>query len=155
MWVFMERAKEALEKEPIDDPMPFSNLKPLTAKYIHQVWQKEWDKAMTVSNKLHDIIPKLSDRLLRFCNTRNEDTVLNRLHIGRFYFTHSFLLKKEEPPVCVTCNTTITVKHTLIEGVDLVGVRKKYFQKRSLDLLFQNVNPEKNFDYLKEIGYVI
>ena len=32
-------AKEALEKEPIDDLMPFSDLRPLTvAKYIHQVW---------------------------------------------------------------------------------------------------------------------
>ena len=70
-------AKEALEKEPIDDLMPFSDLKPLTAKYIHQVWQKEWDEAIVVSTKLHDIFPKLSDQLLTFCNTRKEDTVLN------------------------------------------------------------------------------
>ena len=28
-------AKEALEKEPTDNLMPFSDLKPLTAKYIH------------------------------------------------------------------------------------------------------------------------
>ena len=34
-------AKEALEKEPIDNLMPFSDLKPLTAKYIHHVWQKQ------------------------------------------------------------------------------------------------------------------
>ena len=52
-------AKEALEKEPVDDLMPFSDLKPLTAKYVHQVWQKEWDEAIIVSNKLHDILPKL------------------------------------------------------------------------------------------------
>ena len=107
-------AEEALEKEPIDDLMPFSDLKPLTAKNIHQVWQKEWDEAITLSNKLHDILPKLSDKLLTFCNTRKEDTVLNRLHIVNSYFTHSFLLKTEEPPVCVACNTTITVKHILI-----------------------------------------
>ena len=30
--------REALQKEPIDDLMPFSDLKPLTAKYIHQIW---------------------------------------------------------------------------------------------------------------------
>ena len=36
-------AKEALEKEPAYDLMPFSDLKPLTAKYIHHVWQKECD----------------------------------------------------------------------------------------------------------------
>ena len=34
-------AKEALYKELTDDP--FSDLKPLTARYIHQVWQKEWN----------------------------------------------------------------------------------------------------------------
>ena len=95
-------AKEALQKEPIDDLMPFSDLKPFTAKYIHQVWQKEWNETIIVSNKLHDILPKLSVKLLTFCNTRKEDTILNRLHIGHFYFTHSFLLKKKEkPPVCI------------------------------------------------------
>ena len=50
-------AEEALEKEPIDDRMPISDLKPLTAKYIHQVWQKEWDEAIIVSKKLHGILP--------------------------------------------------------------------------------------------------
>ena len=38
-------AKEAFGKEPIDDLMAFSDLKPSTAKYIHQIWQKEWDEA--------------------------------------------------------------------------------------------------------------
>ena len=31
-------------------------------------------------------------------------------------------------------------------------VEKKYFEERSLYSLFQNVNPEKIFEYLKEIG---
>ena len=97
---------------------------------------------MVVSNKLHDILPKLSDKLLTFCNTGKEDTVLNRLHIGHSYFTHSFLLKKEEPPVCVTF-ATLTVKHILIECADLVEVRKKYFEERFLYSLFWNVNSEK------------
>ena len=34
-------AKEDLDNEPTDDLMPFSDLKPLTAKYIHQAGQKE------------------------------------------------------------------------------------------------------------------
>ena len=67
----------------------------------------------------------LSDQLLTFCNARKEDTVLNRLHIVNSYFTHSFLLKTEEPPVCVACNTTITDKHVLIKCADLLEVRKK------------------------------
>ena len=39
---------------------------------------------------------------------------LNRLHIGHSYLTHSFILRKEEAPVCVACNAVITVKHILI-----------------------------------------
>ena len=78
--------------------MPFLDLKFLTAKYIHQVWQKEWDEAVTVSNKLHEILPKLLDKLLLFRKTKKEDAVLNIVH---FYLTHPFLLKKEEPPVRV------------------------------------------------------
>ena len=63
-------AIDALEKEPTVDLMPFSDLKPLSASYIHPVWQKEWDEAVIVSNKLHEILPKLSYKLLPFCKTR-------------------------------------------------------------------------------------
>ena len=52
----------------------------------------------------------------------------------------------------MACNTTITVKHILIESADLVEVRKKCFEERSLYSLFKNVNAEKIVDNLKEIG---
>ena len=75
----------------------------LAARYVSQIWQKEWDETVLVSNKFHEILPKLPDKLLTFCNTR-KDTVLNRLHIGHSYLTYSFILRKEEAPVCVACN---------------------------------------------------
>ena len=78
-------------RQPLCNPMWLIRLKAPTNK----VWQKEWNEAIIVSNMLHDILPKLSDKLITFCNTRKEDTVLNRLHIGLSYFTHSFLLKKK------------------------------------------------------------
>ena len=88
-------AKEALEKKkPTANLVPFSDLKPLTAKYVYQIWQKEWDEAVLVSNKFHEILPKLPDKPLSFCNTRKENTVLNRLHIGHSYLTHFFILRK-------------------------------------------------------------
>ena len=82
-------AKEALDKKPTADLMPFSDLKPLTAKYVYQIRQKEWDETVLVSYQFHEILPKLPDILLSFCNTRKENTVLNRLHIGHSYLTHS------------------------------------------------------------------
>ena len=89
--------------------MPFSDLKSLIAKYTHQAWQKEWDEAVIVSNKLHEILPKLPDKLLSFCKTRKEYSVLNRLHVGHSYLTHSFILNKEEPSVCVAYNPVAVV----------------------------------------------
>ena len=80
-------AKEALDKKnnhkktknPTADLMPFSDIKPLSAKHVYQLWQKEWDETIWVSNKFHEILPKLPDKPFSFCNTRNEDTVLNYL----------------------------------------------------------------------------
>ena len=119
----------------------------------YQVWQKEWDETGLVSNKFHEILPKLRDKLLSFCNTRKENTVLNRLHIGHSYLTHSFILRKEEAPVCVACNVVLTIKHILIECADLLETRKKYFEEKSLYSLFRNVIPEVVFDFLREIGF--
>ena len=119
---------------------------------MYQIWQKEWDQTVLVSYKFHEILPKLPDILLSFCNTRKENTVLNRLHIGPSYLTHSFISRKEEVPVCVACSTVITVKHILIECADLFEIRKKYSEERSLYSLFRNVIPEIIFDFLREIG---
>ena len=68
------------------------------------------------------------------------------------YLTHSFILGKEEAPVCVACNTVITVKHILIECANLLEIRKKYFEEKSLYLLFLSVIPQVIFDFLREIG---
>ena len=85
-------------------------------------------------------------------NTTKENIVLNRLHIGHSCLTHSFILRKEEAPVCVAYNAVITVKHILIECSGLLEIRKKYLEEKSLYSLFRNVIPEIIFDFLREIG---
>ena len=74
------------------------------------------------------------------------------LHIGHSYLTHSFILRQEEAAVCVACNTILTVKHILIECADLLEVRKKYFEQKSLYSFYRNVSPEIFFDFLRAIG---
>ena len=100
-------ATEDLDKEPINDLMPFSDLKPLTAKCIHQVWQIECGETVTVFNKRHESLPKLSDKLLLVFKTKKKDTVLNIFHTGHsiffLYFFLFFFVEKEEPPVFVAC----------------------------------------------------
>ena len=60
--------------------------------------------------------------------------------------------EEEECPVCAACNTIIRIKPILIECADLLEVRKKYFEERSLCSLFRNVNLEKIVEFLKETG---
>ena len=107
-----------------------------------------------VSNKFHEILPKLRDKLLSFCSTRKEKkTVLNRLHIGHSYLTHSIIFRKEEAPVCVACSAVLTVKHILIECADLLETRQKYFEDKNVCIhSFRNVIPEVVFDFLRGIG---
>ena len=61
-------------------------------------------------------------------------------------------MRKEEAPVCVACDAIITVKHILIECADLMEIRKKCFEEKSLYSLFRNVISEIIFDFLREIG---
>ena len=74
------------------------------------------------------------------------------LHIGHSYLTHSFILRKEEAPVCVACGAVVTVKYILIECADLLETSNKHFEERYLYSLFRNVIPETAFDFLPEIG---
>ena len=74
------------------------------------------------------------------------------LHNGHSYLTHSFIFRKEEAPGCVACNVVLTVIHILIECADLLEIRQKYFEEKSLYSLFRNVIPEIIFDFLREIG---
>ena len=128
--------------------MPFSDLKPLTAKYIHQVWRKERAGAVIVLNKRHEILPKLLDRLLSFCKTRKKT---KRLHIGHSYLTHFFILKRKKRNHQFVLHV-IKIKDIMTECAELVEVRKKHLEDRPLYSLFQNVNPEKMFYFLIETG---
>ena len=93
-------AKKALGNKPTADLMPFSDLKPLTAKYVYQIWQKEWDETGLVSNKFHEILPKLRDKLLSFCNTRKENTVLSITYWSFLFDTFLYFEKRRGSCLC-------------------------------------------------------
>ena len=93
-----------------------------------------------------------SDKQERAVMCSNWSEVSLSRHTGHSYLTHSFILRKEEALVCVACNAVITVKHILIECADLLEIRKKYFEEKSLYSLFRNMIPEITFDFLRKIG---
>ena len=66
-----------------------------------------------------------------------------RLHIGHSFITHSFLVKGEEPPVCIGCDQHLTIEHILVTCSDFIEMRESLFTAQSLRMLFQDILPEK------------
>ena len=82
--------------------------------------------------------------------SRREQVVISRLRIGHIRLTHSFILKQEPQPQCLTCQTTCTVKHILIEWWTFTGIRKRFFKVNSLTDLFENVKIDDILSFLRE-----
>jgi len=67
--------------------------------------------------------------------------------------THSFLLSGDDLPECGTCQCPLTVKHILIECVDLNNVRNKHFVASSIKDLFDNIETHKIIDFITETRF--
>ena len=52
----------------------------------------------------------------------------------------------------LACNAPLTVKHLLVDCIDLAPTRERYFAVHSLITLFETVKIESVFEFLKEIG---
>ena len=86
---------------------------------------------------------------------RKEEVVLSRLRIGHSHATHSYLLKGEEQPMCIPCDTPFTIKHILINNiycVDFEKTRNRYYRVSTLKELFESVEISDIFLYLKATG---
>ena len=53
--------------------------------------------------------------------------------------THSYLLKREVQPLCISCNEPFTVKHFLIDCIEFSHVQLQFFQTNDLRYLFEDV----------------
>ena len=108
---------------------------------------------MCPDNKLFQINPTVGEFYVWTGLSRREEKVITRAHIGHTYFTHSYLLKGEDMPWCIPCHCRDTVKHILLDCIDLRDTRIKYYRNINnfKDLFNDNVKSICNF--LKEVDY--
>jgi len=134
-------------------PMSFlsQTLYPRITKLIFDEWQEIWN--CCAINKLNAIRPTVGDYKQKTCLSRRDSVLLNRLRIGHTRLTHSFLLSGDDLPKCGTCQCPLTVKHILVECVDLNDVRNKHFVASSIKDLFDNVEAQKIVDFIKETRF--
>ena len=109
-----------------------------------------WD--LEAHNKLHSIKAQLGNTVVGGGLSRREERIWHRLRIGHSHYTHSYLLRDEDQPVCVACQCPMTIEHILVSCVDFSHVRPKYFNVSSVCELFNTIKPKLVLDYLKEIG---
>jgi len=64
-----------------------------------------------------------------------------------------FLLSGDDLPECGTCQCPLTVKHILVECVDLKDVRNKHFVASSIKDLFDSIEANKIIDFIKETRF--
>ena len=100
------------------------------------MWQQSWSDPANQNNKLVNIKPDFGEWLPGLWTNRREEIILARLRIGQSYITHSYLLKGEEEPQCIPCNALLTIKHILVNCVDLAPIRQSFFScRQSHDLV--------------------
>ena len=122
-------AKSALDLSPEVLSIPDTDLKPTISKFLRTKWQQRWD--INIHNKLFQIQPTLGEWRPAFRKSRREQVVISRLRIGHTRLTHSFILKQEIQPQCLTCQTTCMVKHILIECKTFDVIIKRFFKVTS------------------------
>ena len=96
----------------------------------------------------------VGDYKQKTCLSRRDSVLLNRLRIGHTRLTHSFLLSGDDLPECGTCQCRpLTVRHILVECVDLTEVRNKHFVASSIKDLFDNIEAHKIIEFIKETRF--
>lgn len=143
-------AKAALSLQISKREVPHTDFKPLINSYLRTKWQHSWD--LEVLNKLHAIKSHLGNTTFGSHLSRRDERVLHRLRIGHTHLTHAHLLKSEDQPECVTCQSPLTVEHILLRCVDFNHLRPNYFIVASLYELFDTVPPKCILDFVKAIG---
>ena len=81
---------------------------------------------------------------------RKDEVVLCRARIGHTHLTHSYILRKDPPPLCEHCQCILTVHHILVECNHFAQERKDIFGRRDVVESFR-FHPTLIVLFLKQI----
>ena len=98
------------------------------------------------------IKPTLGEWPPGFRNSRNEEVVLSRLRIGHGYFSHSYILRQEDPPECTACQEIYSVRYILIDCVNLGLIQIRFYTVQDLKTEFDAVSVDRISSFLKEVN---
>jgi hypothetical protein len=132
-----QEAKNALDDPVSNCSISYTDFKPLMIKYILKRWQDSWDQQ--IYNKLHELHSLVGKIPCSYGQNRREQVVFPIFRIGHSRLTHSYLLNNEERSECVPCNSNYSLKHVLLDSVDVSDIRRTFYNVSSIFVLFKNV----------------
>ena len=142
-------AKESLNLDITASQVPYTDLKCHINHFISNKWQERWSSCP--DNKLFKIKPTLGEWPPGFRNSRKEEVVLSRLRIGHAYISHSYILRQEDPPECTACQEIYSVRHVLIDCIDLGLIRPRFYTVPDMKALFDTVSVDRILSFVKEV----
>ena len=142
-------AKESLNLDITDSQVPYTDLKCHINHFISNKWQERWSSCP--DDQLFKIKPTLGEWPPGFRNSRKEEVVLSRLRISHTYFSHSYILSQEDPPECTACQEIYSVRHVLIDCIDLGLVRPRFYSVPDMKTLFDTVSVDRILSFVKEV----
>ena len=135
-------AKRSLDQDITVSQVPYTDLKSHINHFISSKWQERWSSCR--DNKLLKIKPILGEWPPGFKKSRNEEVVLSQLRIGHTSFSHSYILRREDPPECTASGEIYSVRHVFIDCIDLGLIRPRFYTVPDMKALFDTVNRNIN-----------
>ena len=143
-------AKESLNLDITASQVPYTDLKCHINHFISHKWQERLSSCP--DDKRFKIKPTLGVWPPGFRNARKEEVVLSRLRIGHTYFSHSYILRQDDPPECTACQEIYSVRHVLIDCINLGLIRPRFYSVSDMKTLFDTVSVDRILSFVKEVN---
>jgi len=86
--------------------------KSISRTILNNIWQRAWNQGTSKLNQIKNTIQSWPSPL---DFSRKMETAINRIRIGHTSITHQYLMKKEDPPLCISCGVPFSIKHIFTE----------------------------------------
>ena len=143
-------AEESLNQDITDSQVPYTDLKSRINRFISSKWHERWYSCL--DNKLYKIKLTLGEWPAGFRKSRKKEVVLSRLIIGHTYFSHSYILRREDPPKCTACHEIYSARHVLIDCIDLALIRPRFYTVPDMKTLFDTISVDRIISFVKEVN---
>ena len=145
-------AKEATGEERGNVPLPITDLYPSLKEKQYKKWQNRWNMEPP-RNKLRQVKKEVQPwKNMR--TDRRTEVIMARLRLGHTRITHCHLMENPNgpEPMCVGCQTKLTVQHMMIDCPLVAPQRRATIGTGPLSkILGHETNTGKIIQYLKNI----